>query len=145
MYDLERLGKIMNDIEKYLRDLKELDINKIEDLSDKKNLYSVSMVLFSIINRTIDLADEIVMSNNLGMPSTYREIFNLLAKNGYIDNTLRDKMSNFVFYRNLVSHEYYDMTEKDIFNVMERIATVREFVDAVKNIIRKEMAKKGGM
>jgi uncharacterized protein YutE (UPF0331/DUF86 family) len=145
MYDLERLGKIISDIEKYLRDLKELEINKVEDLSDKKNLYSVSMVLFSIINRTIDLADEIVMSNNLGMPSTYKEIFNLLAKNGYIDNTLRDKMSNLVFYRNLVSHEYYDMTEKDIFNVMERIATVREFVDAIKNIIKKEMAKEGGM
>lgn len=43
MYDLERLGKIISDIEKYLRDLKELDINKIEDLRDKKNLYSVSM------------------------------------------------------------------------------------------------------
>lgn len=142
MYDLERLGKIISDIEKYLKDLKELDINKVEDLSNKKNLYSVSMVLFSIINRAIDMADEIVMSNNLGMPSTYKEIFNLLAKNGYIDNTLRDKMSNLVFYRNLVSHEYYDMTEKDIFNVMERIATVREFVDAVKNIIKKEMAKK---
>lgn len=145
MYDLERLGKIISDIERYLKDLKELGINKVEDLSDKKNLYSVSMVLFSIINRAIDLADEIVLSNNLGMPSTYKEIFNLLAKNGYIDNTLRDKMSNLVFYRNLVSHEYYDMTEKDIFNVMERIATVREFVDAVKNIIKKEMAKKGGM
>lgn len=145
MYDLERLGKIISDIEKYLRDLKELNINKIEDLRDKKNLYSVSMVLFSIINRTIDLADEIVMSNNLGMPSTYKEIFNLLAKNDYIDDTLRDKMSSLVFYRNLVSHEYYDMTEKDIFDVMERIGIVREFVDAVKNIIKKEMAKKGGM
>ncbi len=145
MYDLERLGKIISDIEKYLKDLKELDINNIEDLSDKKNLYSVSMVLFSIINRTIDMADEIVMSNNLGMPSTYKEIFNLLAKNDYIDDTLRDKMSKLVFYRNLVSHEYYDMTEKDIFNVMERIYTVREFVDAVKNIIKKEMAEEGGM
>ncbi len=145
MYDLERLGKIISDIEKYLKDLKELDINKIEDLNDKKNLYSVSMVLFSIINRTIGLADEIVMSNNLGMPSTYKEIFSLLAKNGYIDYTVRDKMSKLVFYRNLVSHEYYDMTEKDIFNVMERIYTVREFVDAVKNIIKKEMAKEGGM
>lgn len=145
MYDLERLAKIISDLERYLKDLEELGINKVGDLSDKKNLYSLSMVIFSIINRTIDLADEIVIANNLGMPSTYKETFTLLAKNRYIDETLKDRMSNLVFYRNLVSHEYYDMTEKDLFNVMERINTVREFLDAVKNIIKKDTPKKGGM
>lgn len=141
MYDVERIAKIISDIERYLRDLKELDIRKVEDLDDKKNLYSLSMVLFSITGRTIDLADEIVMANDLGMPSTYREVFGLLAKNGYIDAALMEKMSNLVFYRNLLAHEYYDVAEKDVFDLLERIGMVRQFVDIVKDIIKKEMPR----
>jgi uncharacterized protein YutE (UPF0331/DUF86 family) len=138
MYDIERISKIISDIERYFHDLKGLDIHNVEDLDDKKNLYSVSMILFSIINRTIDLADEMVMGNNLGMPSTYREIFKLLAKNRYIDNTLMEKMSNLVFYRNLLVHEYFDITENDVFDVLQRIDIVRQFVDIVKAAIKED-------
>lgn len=140
MYDIERVSKIISDIERYRRDLKELNISNVEDLEDKRNLYSLSMILFSIINRTIDLADEIVVANNLGMPSTYREIFKLLEKNGYIDPGLMEKLSNLVFYRNLLSHEYFDMTEKDVFDVMGKIDTVGQFVGIVKDIVKKEVS-----
>lgn len=138
MYDMERITRMISDIERYLRDLKELDIRKVEDLDDKKNLYALSMVLFSITCRTIDLADEIVMANDLGMPSTYREIFKLLAKNGYIDAVLMEKLSNLVFYRNLLAHEYYDVSEKDVFDLAGKMGVVRQFVDVVKDIIKKE-------
>lgn len=138
MYDIERIAKMISDIERYLRDLKELDIQRVEDLDDKKNLYALSMVLFSITNRAIDLADEIVMANDLGMPSTYRETFKLLARNGYIDATLMEKMSKLVFYRNLLAHEYYDVTEKDLFDLQKNIGMVRQFVDIVKDIVKKE-------
>ncbi len=63
------------------------------------------MVLFSIVNRTIDLADEIVVSNSLGMPSSYRETFASLARDGSVDRTLMEKMSGPVFSRNLPAHE----------------------------------------
>lgn len=76
MYDIERIGKIISDIERYFRDLEleGLNIKNVEDLEDRKDFYAISMVLFSILNRAIDLGDEIVMANNLGMPSTYKEI-----------------------------------------------------------------------
>jgi uncharacterized protein YutE (UPF0331/DUF86 family) len=138
MYDVERITRMISDIERYLKDLKELDIRKVEDLDNKKNMYALSMVLFSITNRTIDLADEIVMANDLGMPSTYRETFKLLSKNGYIDAELMEKMSRLVFYRNLLAHEYYDVTEKDLFDLSKNIVMVKQFVDIVKDTIKKE-------
>lgn len=142
MYDTERIGKIISDIEKYFRDLEGLDIKEIEDLEDKKNFYSLSMVLFSILNRTIDLGEEMVIANDLGMPSTYREIFRLLAKNRFIDRGLEKRLSNLVFYRNLLSHEYYDLTEKDVFDVSKRTKAVKQFVNIVKDVIKNE-SKKG--
>jgi uncharacterized protein YutE (UPF0331/DUF86 family) len=136
MYDVERIANIISDIERYLRDLEELGIKNIEDLNDKKNMYALSMVLFSIINRTIDLADEIVMANSLGMPSTYREAFKMLEKNGYIDSTLMEKMSRLVSYRNVLAHEYYDITEKDLFELQKNIGIVRQFTDTVKDLVK---------
>ena len=73
MYDRERIVKIVSDLEKYFRDLEELKIEEIADIEAKMHFYALSMVLFSILNRTIDLGNEIVMANNLGMPSTYKE------------------------------------------------------------------------
>ena len=136
MYDIERIGKIISDIEKYLRDLEELKIKKIEDLEDKRNFYALSMALFSALNRTIDLVSEIVMANDLGIPTTYRDIFKLLSKNGFIDKTLEKELSRLVFYRNLLSHEYYDLTDKDIFDLLGRIVVIKQFVEKIKELLR---------
>jgi len=136
MYDIERIGKIISDIEKYLRDLEELKIKKIEDLEDKRNFYALSMALFSALNRTIDLGSEIVMANNLGIPSTYRDIFKLLSKNGFIDKTLEKELSRLVFYRNLLSHGYYDLTDKDIFDLLGRRDVIKQFVEKIKELLR---------
>ena len=138
MYDVERIGKIISDIERYFRDLEleGLNIKKVEDLEDRKDFYAISMVLFSILNRAIDLGDEIVMANNLGMPSTYKEIFRLLTRNEYIGKDMGEKLSNLVFYRNLLSHEYYDLTEEDVLEVFKKISIVKKFVERIKEVLK---------
>ncbi len=80
MFDLERLTNIISDIYRYLDDLERMELADMRDLDDIKNFYAVSMILFTLINRVIDLGDEIVTSRNLGVPGTYREIFNLLER-----------------------------------------------------------------
>ncbi|RLJ01825.1 MAG: hypothetical protein DRP10_03105 [Candidatus Aenigmatarchaeota archaeon] len=137
MYDIERITKIIEDIERYFKDLDYLNIKSKEDLKDRKNFYSLSMILFSITNRTIDLGDEIVSANKLGMPSTYKDIFRLLCRNNIISRDLERKLSTLVFYRNLLSHEYYDLSEKDVFDVFIRISAVKEFLEIVKTLLRK--------
>jgi uncharacterized protein YutE (UPF0331/DUF86 family) len=138
MYDVERIVKIISDIERYFRDLEleGLNIKNVEDLEDRKDFYAISMVLFSILNRAIDLGDEIVMANNLGMPSTYKEIFRLLTRNEYIGKDMGEKLSNLVFYRNLLSHEYYDLTEEDVLEVFKKINIVKKFVERIKEVIK---------
>ena len=76
------------------------------------------------------------MANDLGIPSTYRDIFKLLSKNGFIDKVLEKELSRLVFYRNLLSHEYYDLTERDIFDVLRRIGVIKQFVEKIKRLLR---------
>jgi uncharacterized protein YutE (UPF0331/DUF86 family) len=138
MYDVERIGKIISDIERYFRDLEGLNIKKVEDLEERKDFYAISMLLFSILSRTIDLGNEIVMANNLGMPSSYKDIFRLLAKNGFIEQELEKRLSNLVFYRNLLSHEYYELTEEDVFDIFKRINIVKQFLEKSKDTVKEE-------
>lgn len=131
-YDIERIGTIVSDVQKYFKDLESMAIGDISDLDDKKNFYSLSMLLFSIINRAVDLGEEIISAEDLGTPATYRDIFQILQKNKVIDKDLEKKLSGLVSYRNLLAHEYHGVTERDLFNVYSRIDVVKAFVGKVK-------------
>ncbi len=70
MYDLQRIGKIIAEINKYRN---ELDSYKIirESLKDTKNYHASSMLVFAILNRLIDLGSEIISAERLGAPNNY--------------------------------------------------------------------------
>lgn len=138
MFDMERITHIIGDIEKYFTDLGEMEIKELDDLEDKKNFYSVSMILFSILNRAIGLGEEIIAGKKLGVPSTYKEIFKLLMQNKIIDKGMEKELSELVFYRNLLSHEYHDLSVDDVFSVYERIQVVRKFVETVKAVLKEK-------
>ena len=136
MFDLERLTKIISDIYRYLDDLERIEIKDPRDLDDIRNFYAVSMILFTLINRVIDLGDEIVTSRNLGVPGTYREIFNLLERGKVIDKELASDLSNLVYQRNILAHEYHNLTEEDVFRTYRRVPVIRKFVERVKENIK---------
>lgn len=135
MYDKERVGKIISDIDRYLADLGSINANSFKDLEDKKNFYSASMLLFSIINRVIDLGEEAVTANKLGTPSTYKDIFFLLRKGKIIDRKMQNQLADLSSYRNRFSHEYYNFTETDVLDAKARIMIARDFIKKIKSKI----------
>jgi uncharacterized protein YutE (UPF0331/DUF86 family) len=137
-YDIERLGSICSDIRRYLRDLEELNIRKSGDLHDKRNFYAVSMILFSLLNRILDLGSEMTLAHDFGIPSTYREIFTLLWKNGDIDEDLSREMSRLVTYRNLLSHEYQGITEEQVFELTKKVDVMKRFAKIMQEKIQEQ-------
>jgi len=137
-YDEERIGTIFSDIQRYLKDFEGVGIHSVRDLDDKRNFYASSMILFSLLNRVFDLGSEMAIAHNLGIPATYRDIFILLQKNGFIGNDLAKEMVGLVTYRNLLSHEYHGITEENLFNLTKKIASIRQFVDLMQDRIQKQ-------
>jgi uncharacterized protein YutE (UPF0331/DUF86 family) len=136
-FDKTRITKIVRDINRFLNDLDMMKVESIDNLKNKKDFYAVSMILFALINRTVDLGDEIVASLNIGMPSKYSDIFYLLRRNGHISRELTQNLIWLVDARNLLSHEYQDFDEKDIFDIMGKVQSIKEFVENMKNLINK--------
>ena len=123
---------IIKDIERFFADLESFNIKTIKDISNKEKFYATSMLLFSIINRVIDLGEEIISERRLGFPSKYKEIFDMLYKNNYIDKKLHNNLASLVYFRNLAAHEYYTFREEDVFKAYQKISSVKHFIAKLK-------------
>lgn len=137
MYDIIKITKITKDIEEYFLKLKNINLTKENVIIDEK-FFSASMILFSILNRMIDLAGEIIVKNDFGMPANYEQYFDVLRENGIIDKILSNELKKLVKDRNLFAHEYYLMDKKSVVKISKDICSVRDFVERIKKLIEKE-------
>ncbi len=137
MYYLQRIGKIVSDTEKYLAELKGYNLKK-EDLKESKNYNASSMLLFAILNRLIDLGSEIISEENLGAPNTYRDIMLILAKANIINKQQAEKINKLVSKRNVFAHFYEDISELELFKMIQEIYLVEDFLRTIKKRLNKE-------
>jgi uncharacterized protein YutE (UPF0331/DUF86 family) len=137
MYDIERIGKMIFDVEKEFNNLNEFNLNE-ENLSDSEAVYASSMAMLSIVTRTINIAEEIVLKNEWGMPNNYGELFLVLNKNGIIGKEIANEMDELVNKRNVIAHYYFDISPKEILKIKKDIYSVKSFLEKIKNLISKE-------
>ncbi|HOT03571.1 MAG TPA: DUF86 domain-containing protein [Methanolinea sp.] len=137
-YDIIRIGSILQDISRYFNDLGSLNIQDVSDLSDSRNFYAASMILFALLNRVFDLGSEVIIARRSGIPTTYREIFSILEQEGIITHTLAQSMKHFVTCRNLLSHEYQGITPDLLFTMIGEMGTIRTFVECLQDTVERE-------
>lgn len=59
--------------------------------------------------QSIDLANHLIKTQKMGIPTTSSESFTLLAEQNVIDNELRQKLTSMVHFRNMIVHQYQKM------------------------------------
>jgi uncharacterized protein YutE (UPF0331/DUF86 family) len=52
------------------------------------------MILFALLNRTIDLGNEVILARGFPVPTTYREIFIIPEKENVIEPDVSKKIGN---------------------------------------------------
>ncbi len=52
-----------------------------------------------------------------------------------IDKELANDLSNLVYQRNILAHEYYNQTMKGVFRTYRRVYVIKKFVERVKEHI----------
>lgn len=125
---LDRIALIKN----YFGELEA--VNREKD--GKTRFYARSMLLFSIINASISLAEDMISRKNLQMPGNYYEIFDILAKNKVIAPDLCDDLKLLVKLRNIIAHEYDSFDEKQVRKLEAKIERVKEFVKIAAALAR---------
>lgn len=78
-----------------------------EDRDARRNL---ERWIENIVNCSIDIAKVLLLSEGRGIPTTYKEILRALGATPYFDETFGNEISRWAGLRNIITHEYLDIS-----------------------------------
>lgn len=90
--------------------------------------------IFESIQIIIDIACHVVSEKNLGSPKNYSECVSVLAEQGYLSQELSKKIVKMIGLRNLMIHEYGIIDTGKLYEYLDHLNDIAEFVYAVKAI-----------
>jgi uncharacterized protein YutE (UPF0331/DUF86 family) len=102
-----------------IRIAEEYDDNE-ENLKHYTKQDSIILNIQRACQAAIDLAMHIVAERKLGLPQNSRDVFELLANNGVIDNNLSQKLQAMVGFRNIAIHDYQAVNLEIIQVIIEK-------------------------
>ncbi|MBE8540155.1 type VII toxin-antitoxin system HepT family RNase toxin [Geoglobus acetivorans] len=124
-----RLAEYILRFERHLKGAVNL---KSKDVKDYFIYNTLAMECFQAANTLMDLAQYIVAKKKLGFPSTYRELFEILEKEGYISEDELRTFKRLIFLRNLIAHEYYRISESELLEMVNLLEKCSGFVSRIK-------------
>jgi len=139
--DKDRILEDIALIKKYLKVIetryKKREDNENQDEVEFRYL-GVSMAFFTILNKMIELGEELVDNLNKNYTFTkYNEIVKILESEKILTSKQAKIFSDFIAYRNEIAHEYDEIYSNEIDWCIKNIDFVEEFV----KIVKKELLK----
>ncbi len=137
MYDFQRMGRAVAEIEQYIQEIRRYQITSLQVLkSDSKTRHAAAMLIFAILNRISDIGEEIMIKEQLGMPNQYTDILPSLAKANVINNELAESLNKMMKKRNVIAHFYGDILPGDLFLLINQLPSAEQFLKTVKKHIQ---------
>jgi uncharacterized protein YutE (UPF0331/DUF86 family) len=132
MTDVGLLAKKLAQIETCLRELNTL-LEPKEIVEDLRAERFAEHTLQIAIQAALDVASHIVSDERLGEPRTNREIFEILARNGWLPASLVGALRQMVGFRNILVHGYEIVDPRIVKEVVEtRLGDLQAFVDEIR-------------
>lgn len=94
-----------------------------ESLEDYRKVDMIVLNLQRACEATQDLAIHVVSNKKLGLPQNKRDAFKILEKNKIIDAKMSENMQNMVGFRNIAVHDYKEIDEEILQNIIENNLT----------------------
>ena len=134
-------NRIISDICHYVEDARSITLQNSRHDRDKRNYYALSMVLFALSNRLIDLGREVVYCKGYAGPEEEiknKVIFKRLSDHNIIDPAARQELIRLVDFRNSCSHHFHEVTRDDLITVIESFPRYELYVTQM----REELTRK---
>ncbi len=122
-------------IERCLGRIEEVYGGSPESLKDFTRQDSIILNLQRAIEASIDMAMHVVSEQRLGIPQNSRDAFEVLAQNGYIDETLRKNLTAMVGFRNIAVHNYQKLDLEILEQVIKNhLGNFHELIRQINNV-----------
>lgn len=132
MTDLQLVAKKLALIETSVGELRSLvHLEIIQE--DVRELRFAAYTLHIAIQAALDVAAHIVADNRLGEPQNNRELFELLARYGWISRELMGSLREMVGFRNIVVHGYERLNAAIVEQILRHhLEDLLQFVSAIR-------------
>jgi uncharacterized protein YutE (UPF0331/DUF86 family) len=132
MTEAHLVSKKLAAIETYLHELR-AHAQPDQIVSEIRERRFVEHTLQIAIQAALDAASHIVSDDRLGEPNSNRELFDLLAKNGWITPDLAIRLRRMAGFRNILVHGYAEVDPNVVRDVLENhLGDLEDFVVAVR-------------
>lgn len=122
--DIETVKSQISLIRTYLKDLKALSRIELADFkTNRERQLAVMHALQLAIEGCLNVGAHIISADELGAPSDYADIFEILAKAKIIDADFAGKMKKMARFRNKLVHLYWDIDQEQIYNILRENLT----------------------
>ncbi len=141
----ERLIKHINFLEAELKDYQIFKSLTWEEYRVKRSKQrDVERWVENIINSCIDMAKIILTSKGISLPDTYREVVASLSVVHGFDKEHIEKLSRWVRFRNIISHEYLDIKWSSIKRFINETKPLYQgFLNKTKEYLETELMGEG--
>jgi uncharacterized protein YutE (UPF0331/DUF86 family) len=135
--DAELVGGKLAEIETYLRELRSL-ARPTELAGDVRERRFVEHTLQVAIQAALDVASHVISDERLGEPRSNRELFEILAANGWIDASLASRLRDMAGFRNVLVHGYTRVNVDVVRDVLaRRLGDLDAFIAAVRTRLQR--------
>jgi uncharacterized protein YutE (UPF0331/DUF86 family) len=119
MTDPELIAKKLAHIETSVRELQTLSRPELIGKDVREERF-VEHTLQIAIQASLDAASHIVSDDRLGEPTSYRELFALLARADYIPQDLAHELEKMAGFRNVLVHGYDEVDLNIVREIVEK-------------------------
>ena len=132
---MERIYQKIGRIREYLG-LIEAMKEKCEDRFLEDPLYRGALLhyLYLMTDTCIALAEMVIKQNQLRLPQSYQEAFDILGENGILEPAFAHEFAKIAGFRNFLAHDYEKIDAKVVCkNVLSKIDEVKLYLRQIEN------------
>src|SRR5690606_22012980 len=116
-------------LEEYIRDLEDVQNLSWEEFQENKVLRRfVERTLHLAMAACLDIGSHIISAEGYREPVYSRHVIDILAENGWLDESVRENLVGMAGFRNILVHDYAILDPAIVFGVLQtRLADLRAF------------------
>ena len=124
-------------IRQFVGDLREMAaISEPAFLANRERQYAVLHALQLAIEAAVEIATHICAADNLGIPSSYAEAFDLMERAGIIDNALAEHLRRMARFRNRIVHFYGTLDLPLVYRLLhDHLGDFDEYLVAIEHYL----------
>lgn len=137
----ERLRYLVDEISKMTEEIeKKMNLPDSQILADYDILSSLKFSLLRAIQDSIDACMYLSSLKKFKAPSSYKQCFLNLIKEGLLDEELGNNLSKMASFRNLIIHRYWVVDDSQILEMLRSggIEDIKKFKDKLIEVLENQ-------